>query len=187
MKRAFLLFAAALLSMTFFARSAWAKFGDKAWVQCVWETAPQSATKWLSLPLPTWQTSEKSTNVLLGYRLMALCDATSVEVSKNKIPSWKSVADVLAHSRPEGGAAQKPPQAEALLCESKIAGDSFVYLYDVVRRLGGSDMIVSRQYYVDDHERPVKLPRDLSIAPKEGQKIERACHIIGPEGELTDA
>ena len=187
-QRVFRIFALAT-SALLFAGTAHAKVGDGAWAQCVWDSAPQSAAKWLNLPVPTWKSEELGANVLLGHRLIALCDATPADPKRtNRTPAWSSVAATLSRSRPKGDLPlAKQSQVEALLCETRIAGDTFVFLYDVVRRAGGADTIVSQTYYGQIQGQAMKLPQDLRMLPKEGQKIERTCRIIGAEGELTDA
>ena len=169
-----------------------AKAGDKAWADCVWSQAPESAAAWLAMPIPTWQSAYTEANVLLGHRLIASCDATAaLPLKPNRMPNWKSLATTLRRSKPKAqsaGAAASSP--EVLLCRSSLERDgrSFTYLYEIVRRQAGSDTISFQQFYTEAEGRSLKLPQDLRIMPGEsGGTQVRSCQPIGPKGELINA
>jgi hypothetical protein len=188
---------AAILSVlcgVVYASPASAKAGDKPWTACVWSQAPDSAAAWLAMPVPTWQSAYTDANVLLGHRLIALCDATAaLPLKPNRMPNWKSLAASLRRSKPKAqptGAAGAASPFEVQLCRSSLNKDgrSFIYLYEIVRRHAGSDTVSFQQYYTEAEGQSLKLPQDLRIMPGEsGGTHSRTCQQIGPKGELIDA
>lgn len=168
-----------------------AKVGDSAWARCAWDQAPASSAKWLTMPVPTWTSPFTGASSLLGFRLIALCDQTSADPKRpNRAPNWKSVAAALKRSRPKTPrAADAAPSAVAALCKSTVeeGGRTSLFLYEVVRRLGGRQTTIFQQYFTSAGGQPVKLPQDLRILPPPGAKVARNCQSIGAEGELVDA
>ena len=170
---------------------AYAKAGDKAWAQCVWSQAPNTANLWLSSPVPTWQTKYDDLSVRLGHRLIALCDGSIPDpLRPNRIPSWKAFASVLKGNKPKTPAPDNATnKAQVFLCRSSIvnAGNAVTFLYEFVRRADGKDTISFQQYYTHDQGMALKLPQDLRIVPKTTETVSRKCQSIGENGELTDA
>ena len=168
-----------------------AKVGDKAWAQCVWSQAPASASKWLTMPVPTWQSSYTEPAVLLGHRLIALCDATAADpLRPNRMPKWKSLAAALRRNQPKAEApAASGAAAEIWVCESALEkdGTAVPFLYEVVRRAGETEVVSFQQYYADAQGQALKLPQDLRIVPENASDAKRTCRAIGPEGELANA
>ena len=170
-----------------------AKVADSAWASCVWAKAPLSAEKWLSMPLPNWDTSFSESNLLLGHLLIATCDESEANKLKpNHSPDWKAMAGALKRSRP----ATLPPPAPAgpqaatiLLCQSTVTGEAppYVYLAEVVRRLGAKDRTNFQQYFLSVGGKAARIPQDMRMQPGPKDRVDRACRRIGPEGELADA
>jgi hypothetical protein len=182
----------AVLAFLVSAAPASAKAGDRAWADCVWSQAPDSAAAWLAMPIPTWQSAYTEANVLLGHRLIASCDATAaLPLKPNRMPNWKSLAATLRRSKPKAQSiAAVTSHPEVLLCRSALdkGGRSFTYLYEIVRRQAGSDTISFQQFYTEAEGRSLKLPQDLRIMPGEsGGTQARSCQPIGPKGELINA
>jgi hypothetical protein len=170
--------------------SAIAKPGDKAWSQCVWSSAPESAHAWLAMPLPTWQSNYTEPNVLLGHRLTALCDTSSVDPLKpNRMPNWKSLAAALRREHPKQAPPSAPAAVDVLLCRSTVEGNGepLTFLYEIVRREGGRETVAFDQYYDRVQGQPLKLPQDLRIKPKDPSLVKRSCQVIGAKGELLPA
>lgn len=171
--------------------SAEAKAGDPAWAKCVWERAPLSAAKWLAMPLPTWQSSFSDGNLLLGHLLIATCDESGVNPKKpNRSPDWKALAAALRSSRPAALPSAQPAAAvEVLLCESRASGDepSYLYLAEIVRRVGGKEKASFQQYFASHQGKPVILPQDIRAIPAARARIDRTCRSIGPEGQVGNA
>ena len=168
---------------------AMAKAGYRNWAQCAASQAPDSVTAWLAMPLPVWASNFTDSNVLLGHRLVALCDPTAIDpVKPNRMPSWKSLAAALRREAKTVPAPAVVP-IDVLICESSISedGKKSTYLYEIVRRSNGTETISFQQYYGQIQGQQVKLPQDLRMLPKEGTPVARTCRLIGPKGELTDA
>jgi hypothetical protein len=168
-----------------------AKAGDAAWVQCVWSRAPDSAARWLAMKVPAWKSPFKDPSVLLGHRLIALCDERAANPLKpNHEPSWKAIAGALKKGKPRAAAPAAPgPAVGVALCESTIAGEGkpFVYLYEIVRRAGGKETTTFQQHMVQFGDQASKAPQDIRNVPVAGARVERRCREIGPGGELADA
>jgi hypothetical protein len=179
-----------LLALTLPA-AAEAKAGDSAWAKCVWSEVPGSAAKWLSMPLPTWDTPYADANLLLGHFLLAHCDESAANPLKpNRAPNWKAVAAALKQARPTAPPVPRPSPVQVLLCQSTLTPTNappYVYLFDVVRRSGGQDRISFQQYFGNVGGKPVKMPQDLRMVPGVDARVERSCRAIGPEGGLADA
>ncbi len=167
-----------------------AKVGDRAWSQCIWNQAPQSAQAWLSMPLPTWQSNFTEPNLLLGHKLVALCDNGVADPRKpGRTPNWKSVAAALRRERPSSAPIADSAAADILLCQSSIDrnGRSVTFLYEIVRRNGAHESAAFSQYYGEVQGQAVKLPQDLRVQPPASAPISRSCQLIGPNGELQAA
>lgn len=181
----------AALLVSSFPTAAEAKAGDPAWAKCVWTQVPGPAAKWLSMPLPTWDTPFSESNLLLGHLLIAQCDESAANPLKpNRMPNWKAIAAALKQARPATAPAPPPSPVQVLLCQSSVTpadAPPYVYLYDVVRRAGGKDRISFQQYFGSVGGKYVKVPQDLRMVPGSESRIERSCRAIGPEGGLADA
>lgn len=178
--------AALVLGLIGLSAAAHSKAGDKAWSQCVWSQAPQSADAWLSMPVPTWQSGYSEANVLLGHRLIALCDASAVDPLKpGKMPNWKAIAAALRRERPKALPATATATAEVMLCRSSV--EELTFLYEIVRREAGRESISFQQYYDQIQGQSVKLPQGLRVLPREASLVKRSCQVIGPKGELQTA
>lgn len=182
--------ALALLASTFPA-TAQARAGDPAWAKCVWSQAPLSAAKWLAMPLPSWNSSFSDSNLLLGHRLIALCDESPINPKKpNRAPAWKALASALKASRPGTlPPAQPGAAADVLVCQSTATGDepAFVYLAEIVRRVGSKERTSFQQYFTSHQGKQVLLPQDIRTIPAANARIDRSCRPIGQEGEVGDA
>lgn len=175
--------------MFLIATPAAAKVGDKAWAQCVWSNAWESADAWLNLPLPTWQTKYDERSILLGHRLIALCDESVPDpLRPNRMPNWKAMASALKSTKPK-----TPPALQSnevvKLCTYSTSLDNIAqtYLYEFVRTIDGKDRISFQQYYAHDQGMALKLPQDLRMVPDSKQEVMRVCKIIRDSGDLTDA
>lgn len=166
------------------------KVGDKVWTQCVWKQAPVAADKWLSMPLPTWQSPVRGANVLLGHKLIALCDDTASNPLKpNRTPNWKDVSAALRRGKPKTAEAMRAgPATRVVLCESRIVDGAkpAPFLYEISKTVAGRDVAMFQQYVGNINGEAVKLPQDLRIMPSPGKAVERTCRTITDEGELTD-
>lgn len=114
-----------------------AKVGDRAWAQCVWQQAPASADTWLTMQTPAWPSPFKGANVLLGHKLIALCDNTAIDPLKpNRMPNWKAAASALRRSKPKTSfiAAARPVTCVAL-CETRIddGGKPVPFRYEITK------------------------------------------------------
>jgi hypothetical protein len=179
------------LLLTTFPAAAEAKAGDAAWAKCVWAQVPVSADKWLSMPLPSWNSSFSDRNLLLGHLLIATCDESGVNPKKpNRSPNWKALAAALKASRPATvPTAQPAPQVDVALCRSTATEDGppYLYLAEIVRRVGGKDKPSFQQYFASHQGKPVMLPQDIRTVPASSARIDRSCRSIGPEGEVAGA
>jgi hypothetical protein len=182
--------AALVLILSLWSGAAEAKVGDGAWAECVWTQAPASAAKWLMMPTPQWVTPFTEPNVLLGHKLAALCDSTSVDSKRpNRMPNWKTLAAALRKAQPKTPSAAGTEGSAVALCQSQAEqeGETFIYLYEIVRRSAAGESVAFQQYFANVDGQTAKLPQDLRVVPPEGTEVERSCRLIGAEGELTDA
>lgn len=183
--------AAGLLVLALGSGAAHAKAGDPAWAKCVWEKAPGSAAKWLTMKTPKWQTPLDDPASLIGHRLIALCDAAVPNPLKpNRTPSWNALMAAVKRAKPKAPAATDAPGGtEVVLCESRTDpdGTNTVYLREIVRRAGGRERVSFQLYYGEYQGKPVVLPQDLRMIPQPGTRIARSCRAIGAGGVLSDA
>jgi hypothetical protein len=186
--RAILKISAFITTMVFFSASpAAAKAGDKAWAQCVWSNASDSASAWLNLPLPNWQTKYDDRSILLGHRIIALCDDSVPDpLRPNRMPNWKALASALKSTKPKTPPALQSNEA-VMLCTYSTSVDNHMqtYLYEFLRRVDGKDRISFQQYYAHDQGMALKLPQDLRMVPDSKQEVIRLCKIISGSGDLT--
>ena len=191
MRKSFLgVLAAAGLFFTVGPAPAEAKAGDAAWAKCVWSRAPLSAARWLAMPLPKWGPSFSDGNLLLGHMLIALCDESGVNPKKpNRSPDWKALAAALKASRPATLPSAQPAASDVFLCESTATGDEppYLYLAEIVRRVGGKEKTSFQQYFASHQGKPVRLPQDIRAIPAAKARIDRICRPIGPEGQVGNA
>ncbi|MDP8912526.1 MAG: hypothetical protein M3N39_02985 [Pseudomonadota bacterium] len=143
------------------------------------------------MPVPSWRSAYTEANVLLGHRLISLCDAAVANPMRpNRMPNWKNIASALRQGKPKTQApAPQSGSAEVLLCQSALRKDgrSFTHLYEIVRRQAGSETTSFQQYYTEAEGQALKLPQDLRTVPQNASEVVRTCKVIGPRGELTDA
>jgi hypothetical protein len=190
MNNAFLASVAFAVCLTVPLAPAEAKAGDPAWAQCVWASAPAAAEAWLSMPRAKWMTPYNDPGVLLGHKLLALCDTSEANPLKpNRMPNWGSVASALRKARPKSPASASRAATPVALCETSIdeQGTRRVFLYEVVRPGSTRETIAFQQYYANEGDLALKLPQDLRILPKADAKTERSCRLIGDKGELSNA
>ena len=164
-----------------------AKVGDKAWAQCVWSNASESAYAWLNLPLPTWQTKYDDRSILLGHRMIALCDDSVPDpLRPNRMPNWKALASALKSTKPKTPPALQSNEAVKLCTYStSLDNVSQTYLYEFLRAIDGKDRVSFQQYYAHDQGMALKLPQDLRMVPDSKQEVSRVCKIISDSGDLT--
>jgi hypothetical protein len=181
----------------------------------VWRTDAQAAGNWLKLKAPTWQDEYGSPAELLGYRLMAICDATAADPKKpNRLPSWKSMQQQLKSSRPKEVPGASNSQVQVKLCEyySTKGEERALYLVEAVRVEGNASTTIHQAYFgqtdrnavrvVDYAGREVnfqfggspaagstiRMPQATLIAsPSEGYVSNKVCRAISEGGTLTDA
>lgn len=215
MKRTIFLAAGAAAASFALASTAEARVGDRQWTACVWQNDPQAAGNWLNLEAPKWQDKFGSPAELLGFRLMAICDATPADPTKpNRLPNWRSMQQQLKRSQPKDVPASAPAQVEARLCEHYATkGDvRALYLAEVVRVEGASSTTVHQAYLdqwgtgavtvvdragrtvnfqyggLPEHGSSIRMPQDTLIAsPAAGFASEKVCRVIAADGKLIDA
>lgn len=175
--------------LSLIATPAAAKVGDKAWAHCVWSNASDSAYAWLNLPLPTWQTKYDERSILLGHRMIALCDDSVPDpLRPNRMPNWKAMASALKSTKPKIPSVLQSKEA-VMLCTYSTGVDNVTqsYLYEFLRTIGGKDSVSFQQYYAHNHGMALKLPQDLRMVPDSKQEVSRVCKIISDSGDLMDA
>lgn len=210
-----LLLASAALATFATGSAAQARVGDGQWAACVWQTDVQAASNWLKLEAPTWQDKFGSPAELLGYRLMAVCDATPADPKKpNRLPNWRSMQQQLKRSQPKSLPTATAAQVEARLCEyyAKKGEERALYLAEATRVDGNASTTVHQAYFdqagsdavtvvdragrqvsfqfagVPDQGSTIRMPQDTLIAsPAEGYVSEKVCRLISADGTLTDA
>jgi hypothetical protein len=168
-----------------------AKPGDVNWAQCVWSKEPEAANKWLLMPTPSWQSKFTEANVLLGHKLIAMCDGGVADPLKpGHEPKWPSLASALKRAKPKSEQPSGAGSADAVfLCQTSSSKDGkmFTHLAEIVRRTGGSEAIAYQQYFAEAEGAQVKLPQNLRSLPKDDVPVGRVCQEIGTDGELADA
>lgn len=191
MRRTFVCTALAAVILGSLPSSIEARVGDKTWTQCVWQQASASADAWLAMPVPAWASSATDANVLLGHKLIALCDSTALNPLKpNRMPNWKSISASLRRARPKMVVSSAPaPTTRVSLCTSQVSEDAqpVPFLYEIVEVDGGRDVVAFQQYVGDINGTIMKLPQDLRMVPKADKAVTRTCREIGPTGELLSA
>jgi hypothetical protein len=213
-KTAILLFIAAVAAIAV-GSAAPARVGDAQWAACVWQTDAKAASNWLKLKPPLWQDKFGSPAELLGYRLIASCDATPADPKKpNRLPKWTAMQQQLKRSRPKDVPASTAARVTARLCEyyATKGEERALYLVEAIRVEGSASTTVHQVYFgqagtnavrvVDYAGRPVsfqfggspganspiRMPQDTLIAsPSEGYVSEKVCRAIAADGTLTDA
>lgn len=133
----------------------------------------------------------KGANVLLGHKLIALCDNTAIDPLKpNRMPNWKAAASALRRSKPKTSfIAAARPVTRVALCETRIddGGKPVSFRYEITKNVTGRDVTMFQQHVGNVDGQEMKLPQDLRMVPPAGKPVVRTCRDIGPKGELTDA
>ncbi len=187
--RSALLAVAAAAACALGAGPAQAKAGDSAWAQCVWRTAPLSASNWLGMDPPTWS-NDMVASELLGHRLIAICSTDEANERKpGHFPAWKSLADVLRRTRPAQAGAADMSDPVVQLCKSFATKDGHTafYKFDVVRVSGSARTIVYQQYFTEHEGKAVRIPQDLRMLPGADTAVSTECKAITAAGSLQDA
>ena len=214
MKRLFAIASAVVISLLVGSPS-YARAGDKNWATCVWNSDPEGAEKWLSMPVPAWQDEYGKPAEFLGLRLIAECDPTPADPNKpNRTPNWKSLQQALKSSRPKVSLAPAPQPISVQICEHFAVNQTSraLFLAEVVRVAPGETVVVYQMNFdvagtgaisvVDRAGRKVsfqfggapvagstiRMPQDTLISsPAPGFTAEKACRAISADGKLIDA
>lgn len=167
-----------------------ARVGDQAWAECVWRTAPVSASAWLGMPAPAWADNMATPSEILGHKLAALCATEAAQETRpNRSPAWGRLASALRGARPAAAGQQDLAAPRAELCRHRatLGGRTWVYRVDVVRVDGAARLIAFQQYFIDNAGAAVRMPQDLRGMPSPEAQLSVECRTIGSDGSLADA
>jgi hypothetical protein len=105
---------------------AFANKQDDAWAQCIWQEAPTSANKWISMtPVKASAHIDKADRyALLAFRLQGFCRGPMRLANKKGIPTFKpdAVRAALIKTTP-GNIGADRSASDALRCDIYVGGE----------------------------------------------------------------